>query len=172
VPKWHVKPAQPNQPSQTVFNFQRAPVLYRHFWQFWQFWQLSLDSLFDAEPNIRFSKSPGSPTAAPSAASRSYRLPALLAASVLLTAAPLAAPVSASNAASVPGFQSPILATGAPGKPGVPDRRAFRLAGWKPVFGLLGWKFGDFGNSVCRVNSKGVPTHFSRVGAAHTMLAA
>jgi len=29
-------------------------------------------------------------------------------------------------------------ASGAPAKPGVPDRHAFRLTGWKSVFGLLG----------------------------------
>src|SRR5581483_11974725 len=30
--------------------------------------------------------------------------------------------------------------SGVPGKPGVPARRAFRLVGWKPGFGLLAWK--------------------------------
>src|SRR6476469_9559622 len=40
-----------------------------------------------------------------------------------------------------------ILATGVPGKPGVPSTRGFRVLGWKPDFGLLEWNFGDFGNA-------------------------
>src|SRR5450432_3114155 len=32
--------------------------------------------------------------------------------------------------------------TGAPGKPGVPNKPGVGLLGWKPGFGLLGWKPG------------------------------
>ena len=33
----------------------------------------------------------------------------------------------------------PCLRTGSPASPGVPSTRGFRVLGWKPDFGLLGW---------------------------------